>query len=224
METSERQFIKYGDDDFVYKEKPKLNPDVRVNMVSRLMKKYNLNTEEATTFLEYILDLDLSIEQLAGKRILDVGSGPGEFKIALEKIAGKSNVVNLDGGSVWRGTFDVQGMADKLPFRNESFDLVIAHCSVPIMTATTGDPLEIPQILSEIIRVVKRGGLIKIYPVIVHDRYADSKMAEKHHNLADETMKKLSEMSKNNQFSEAVINIVRDSNSGNFDGMLEIRK
>src|SRR5690348_119091 len=80
-----------------------------------------------TTANTYLGDLGLSWEDLAGKRILDVGAGSAGFAKAAK---GRGiEVVSLDQDPKYRVFTDVpyvqgQGRGNSLPFMDETFDLV----------------------------------------------------------------------------------------------------
>ncbi len=109
---------------------------------------------------EYLaVDLISELEEfvdLKGKKVLDVGGERGEFaKILAEKR--KCQAVNLEpkksalGEFVWK---TVIGSADKLPFKNESFDIVLLRGV--IQHIPTDKKLKS---LQEIYRVLKKGGI-----------------------------------------------------------------
>lgn len=131
-------------------------------------KKYKLSYEEARALFQYGYDLNLKTDDLVNKKIIDIGSGDGSFKSALEKIGVDSDlIVNFDKGlddERFRNT-DVVGDVVSLPFKDESFDIAVAHCSVPIMQATSGEHGAVPNTIKEMLRVVKRGGKVKIFPI-----------------------------------------------------------
>ncbi|GEM_PF-5247886 len=136
----------------------------RAKEIALLEKKYKLSDEEAITLFSYLYSLDLKTSDLVNKKIIDIGSGSGAFKSALKKFGVASNsVINFDEN--YLRSPDVMGNAESLPFKDESFDTVIAHCSVPIMKATSQEYEAIPKIINEMIRVVKRGGVVKIFPI-----------------------------------------------------------
>ncbi|OGZ57276.1 MAG: hypothetical protein A2728_03135 [Candidatus Spechtbacteria bacterium RIFCSPHIGHO2_01_FULL_38_11] len=133
-----------------------------------LIDRLGVTEYEADTFLQYVEMLNIGdIESLNNKTILDIGSGSGAFKKVLERMIFPRFFVNLDNASVdlWEGRMDVQGDVKQLPFKDESFDYILMHCSVPIMQATTANrPWDIPVSIREAVRVLKPGGTIKIYP------------------------------------------------------------
>jgi ubiquinone/menaquinone biosynthesis C-methylase UbiE len=69
--------------------------------------------------------------------------------------------------------------AENLPFRDDVFDLVVAHFSVPMLCTTKR---EIVAALEEMCRVAKRGGVIRIVPVRMGrnkecDQWAESELS-----------------------------------------------
>lgn len=134
--------------------------------VEHAIEKYGLPSEEARVLCDYLPRLDISLDELGGKRILDVGSAEGYFGKALAKIDPTIEVVDFDDGrSVFKDKMDVMGRAEAMPFADGTFDLVLAHCSTPVMDARTGRMRIVPEIISEMIRVARVGGVVKIYPI-----------------------------------------------------------
>lgn len=150
-----------------YREKTDLAPEDKSFIKNKLMNKYGITEYEASTYVEYARNLGINYKDFIDESVLDIGSGSGQFKNALEKMDVKdTKIVNLDEGTFWKKEMDVVGMAETLPFKNESFNIVLAHCSVPIMDVSTKKhPELIPVMLREALRVVKVGGRIKIYPI-----------------------------------------------------------
>ncbi|MDP1689041.1 MAG: class I SAM-dependent methyltransferase [bacterium] len=120
--------------------------------------------EEATSDLK---DLGLSWEQLKGKKVLDIGAGPG----VIAEVAKKKGieVVSLDmNPEMWKNEgkqiFDVpyvKADAEKLPFIDNSFDVVISHAG-PL---TLGSSKEfIIEALREAKRILKPNGEIHFGP------------------------------------------------------------
>ncbi len=102
----------------------------------------------------------------SGKRLLDVGSGPGAITAALARLASPGQVVGLDAEPrmveraaafcVEQGlsnTSFVQGDAHELPFESASFDVVLSHAVLDWLV----DPL---RALREQLRVLKPGGVV----------------------------------------------------------------
>ena len=154
------KFIDYGEID-------KMAQEDRRNTAYDLMDEYDLTPEEAEILVRYFDDFDLTLDNLIGKRVLDVGSGPGDFKKAVNKLGEKFNIINFDRGIVWEDAMDVKGDALNMPFRDESFDFVLAHGSVPLMYATRGKHNLISPTLKEMFRIVRRGGVLKVFPVAI---------------------------------------------------------
>jgi ubiquinone/menaquinone biosynthesis C-methylase UbiE len=82
---------------------------------------------------------DLRDRDLEGKRVLDLGAGQGQFAQDVENSGIKSEIISLDpvaevDKEKQQGTnvqIDVRGRAQALPFRDASFDLILANNSLP---------------------------------------------------------------------------------------------
>ncbi|MBI2676936.1 MAG: methyltransferase domain-containing protein [Candidatus Yanofskybacteria bacterium] len=154
-------------------EKKDLTWEERIPLRKDYAERFNLSEEEAEALDYYLFYLGLDVNDLVGKKVLDVGSGHGNFKKALQKIVEikDGEFVNFDVNifaaelGETEQELDVSGAAETLPFKDESFDFVLANFSVPVMQFT-GQELElIPKTLREMVRVVRGGGVIKIFPV-----------------------------------------------------------
>lgn len=152
-----------------YSEKYKPTPEETKKLMRRYSAKFHLSHDIALTLINYLLKLDLTPDEVLEKTTIDIGAGSGKFKEAMEKITGRklNNIVELDKhrNPWWSQSTGVQAKAEELPFKDESFDLLLANCSVPIMPATGHKPRLIPQIIREAVRVLKNGGVAKIYPL-----------------------------------------------------------
>ena len=157
--------------DFIERGRGKGGPEQIEILKSVFSAEYGLSDEESKTLLRYLRDLELPIDVLIGKRVLDIGCGPQPtLKSVVAKIGLRSTITNLDHSPKLGDAIDICVSADNLPFPDESFDLVLARASVPIMQAIPGKYSLIPRTLKEMLRVLKRGGVIKIYPLYL--RYA----------------------------------------------------
>lgn len=94
---------------------------------------------EDKTVQKYLLNLGLSVADLSGKKILDVGSGRGSFvrfanKNGADSI-GLDNGNNLDEAKLRNiektETPFVLGQADAIPFPDCTFDLIVSHAAIP---------------------------------------------------------------------------------------------
>jgi ubiquinone/menaquinone biosynthesis C-methylase UbiE len=206
--------------DFSRKESPKDEEVLR--FIGALEGGYQLSWEEAKTVALYFLHLDLRVNDILDKKIIDIGSGEGEFKKFLQKtgISG-DKIINFNDSGL---NADVVGKAEELPFQNESFDLVIAHCSVPIMTATLGDYRMIPKSLQEMLRVVRPGGSVKVFPVALVRRDVED-MQREYLQLGSTVLEELENIHK--RYPDVKIKIVetidQDENA-NVKWLLEISK
>lgn len=121
-------------------------------------------TDRNASFYFHVFDYGSRGEKIAGKKILNVGAGDSNF----------SSVVNVSGGKVMdldaqyakdppaQKNNKVAGLAQALPFADETFDETIASYS--LYWITTG----LDKALLEMLRVTKPGGAVKIYPVSPH--------------------------------------------------------
>lgn len=153
-------------DGIAYRERIVGNPSPA--LVGALARTYGLGTEnispdwrlsEAETFAWYMLDLDLSVFDCVGKDILDIGCGQGAFKKGLMRMFPPRRFVNLDAVVRNAETLDICADANRLPFPDESFDLVIARGSISHTE---------PHALAEAARVTRRGGTCKIGSITLH--------------------------------------------------------
>jgi len=121
---------------------------------------------------KYLEWLNLTPEDLKDKKILDVGSGVGHFA-AEAKNFGAKDVISLDPGfklernrekakKIGAGTA-IAARADALPFRDESFDLILNNFSVPMWSES---PSEMEETFREELRTLRPGGEIRLAPVV----------------------------------------------------------
>ena len=139
-------------------------------------------------FNSYIEELHIDIDSLKDKAVLDVGSGSNPrfvarllddnlvksayaidsteflsgYKYYTEKYKKKNPKENLEKSKVVENY--IQGSADNLPFKSESFDLVLSRALI-VPDTISGVKFDIDKIFSEAERVLKPGGEFKIYPV-----------------------------------------------------------
>lgn len=140
-------------------------------------------------FLEHYLNsIGLKIDDIKNKRIIDIGAGERKFAASCLK-----NGINIDVYSVdpnlSKEPFDhlfleknfpnlekdaraktVMGKRESLPFKNESFDLAINLFALPGKKfLKEGNWEEMKRVIDvtfdEIIRVLKHGGEVRIYPL-----------------------------------------------------------
>lgn len=131
----------------------------------------------------YLSDLKLTIEGLHNKQILDVGSGDDRAFATAAKGHG-INVISISrdefvATNSQENTQYVQGVAEVLPFPNNSFDLSISHESFPMLAHPKNLPgghieewsdlnrfrQAVEAGISEMIRVTKPEGEIRLGPI-----------------------------------------------------------
>ncbi len=120
-------------------------------------------------FRQYMENLDLKPEDF-NKKILDVGSGSGQFARWAKEHHVSSEIYSLEPFQESSEKSKLaRGKAETIPFRNESFDLVVSSCAIPQIYSEPqyeGRREEkIRESLLELLRVVKAGGEIRIGPI-----------------------------------------------------------
>ena len=126
-----------------------------------------IEEEKESTFRKYMENLKLAPEDLK-KNILDVGSGEGDFAAWTKEHGVSKNIYSLEPWSRYGRSPEkmTRGEAEKLPFKDESFDMVISHGSMPILLYEKEDPKKaLHDTVSEMLRVVKQNGEIRLAPV-----------------------------------------------------------
>ncbi|OGD93046.1 hypothetical protein A2697_01930 [Candidatus Curtissbacteria bacterium RIFCSPHIGHO2_01_FULL_41_44] len=118
---------------------------------------YRFKGNNYATMREYFAKVLISeVENffpLYGKKVLDVGGARGEFcQVLAQKRS--CDAINLDpnpGKYIWKNTY--MGVADKIPFGNNEFDLVICRGVLEHIPTEKQQ-----QSLNEMFRVTKKGG------------------------------------------------------------------
>ncbi len=139
--------------------------------------------EEPEKYAEFILKrLGLTWEELKGRKVLDVGAGEAEFvKIAQEHgvdavafdfdpfhvIKDRHYGVDNRPPKWWKKVNYVRGIADALPFADESFNFVVSHAAPPTIGTVEGKKgrEQIKIVIQEVKRVLKKGGEFRFGPV-----------------------------------------------------------
>jgi len=144
-------------------------------------------SNDSIDFHTQLRELGLTVESLKDKSVLDIGSGGARFAEGVKDEKINTNIISLDPkyGSpenlkkkITAGEDNtmerikekrlsaVVGLAESLTFADESFDLVIANCSVPYYQPDK-DLKE--KSISEMIRVLRQGGEARITMVTKDD-------------------------------------------------------
>ena len=117
---------------------------------------------------EYIRLLNLEEGFFDGKNILDIGSGPqAELEHDLKERADVSSFSPDYSDEKYRGwlpvnTNAVAGIAQSLPYADESFDVAVSMWVVPHLKHS---PIDLTAMIFQAHRVVKPGGEVHIFPV-----------------------------------------------------------
>ena len=151
----------------------------------------NLELKTKKTFERYLSVLDLNLEELKCKKILDIGAGPGEFATeakrhgiditSIDKVIGGTGVEKVTNKEI---TY-VAGIAEELPFKDESFDLVVS------VAAYNGVSLEdFVNRLGEVRRVLKSGGEYRFGPGIIELQISQNEK-EEYRNISSKQPKEM---------------------------------
>lgn len=134
------------------------------------------NDEEV--FQAYMEDLKLSPEDF-DKKILDVGSGPGKFAKWAKEHHESSEIYSLEPfHKSDEPTKSIQGFAENLPIKSETFDLVVSNGSIPnVFLGENPETLnkKVRNSLFELMRVIKPGGEIRLGRVLKGEVYKSQK-------------------------------------------------
>lgn len=146
---------------------------------------------EEETFKSYFYDLELKPEDF-NKIILDVGAGEAEFaKYAKDHNIG-SQIYSLEPfQEMLEKEKSLVGYAEEIPMPNESFDLIVSNGAIPNIYLGEKDVEEkVKKSFSEMLRVLKDEGEIRLARVLIGNRYDNQKILA---NIIDEVLKKLEE-------------------------------
>ncbi len=126
-------------------------------------------------------------------RGLEIGVGTGRFAQALGVKFGVDTSMNMLKKAKERGVLAVLGKAEKLPFKEETFDLVL----IVVTLCFVREPVEV---LKESKRVLKKGGTLLLGLIPKESRWAEfyKKKAERGHPIYREarfySLKELNDM------------------------------
>src|SRR3989338_10180735 len=175
----------------------------RVNKIEKIY----MNPEQIPTsdrgLDKYLLDLNLTKEDLAGKIILDLGAGTRRFAKEVEDNDIKAKVFSVDpifedpNQKIENGADEladqlaetdspsitektVAALGENLPFKDTSFDLILAEYSLP---AHATSEKQIDEFFQEAIRLLRVGGELRFCPSVSLQskeltEYIDHKLTE----------------------------------------------
>lgn len=118
--------------------------------------------------------LRLETNDLAGKKILDLGSGPASgFATELEQQVPGARVISLDYQFETPVDNDpqppiekIRGLFTKLPIADQSMDMIVSVGSMPLYLHNQA---ELEQAFKEVVRVLRKGGSARLGPVTYTD-------------------------------------------------------
>ncbi len=175
------------------------------NIVKFLEEKYKNrhpeNEDVRFRLSEYFDDLELRPELLQNKTALDLGSNEHFFdEYCKEKY--NTHFVALDNEGIKLGAKHAMGIisdAKQLPFKDESFDLIISHAAMPhilidfekemiekgILTKKTEKALtqSLLEFFREVYRTVKQKGQIRLSTFCIKEEYMTKLSKDKRKSL-----------------------------------------
>lgn len=138
-----------------------------------------LEESDEDVFRSYVEDLELQPEDFK-KKILDVGSGTGQFAKWSKEHGVSSDIVSVEPYKEIEGkSKGVKADAVNLPFTNDSFELVVSDGAIPHIFLG-----QIPKVvkdsvrksLEELVRVTAPGGEIRLGRVLMGDVYKNQRI------------------------------------------------
>jgi ubiquinone/menaquinone biosynthesis C-methylase UbiE len=154
-----------------------------INIAEKEAAELSLTTERGLD--DYKDKLRLKDEDLSGKKILDLGSGPtSKFAQDVKKRFPETEVVSLDysfkgarrtyfepsltkeASEGVAGLDRAKGLFTALPFADNSFDVIVSSAAMPLYL---NNPKQIEQSFKEVVRVLRKGGKAHIGPVAYTD-------------------------------------------------------
>lgn len=115
-------------------------------------------------FQHYTDDLELTSEDF-DKKILDIGAGNAKFAKWAKEHNISFRIYSIDRKKCMEEkTKAIRADAKTLPFKDESFDLVISNCAIP--NTLNPDIKTVRNSFEEALRVVKHGGEIRFGTVL----------------------------------------------------------
>ncbi len=148
---------------------------------------------EEETFKSYFYDLELKPEDF-NKIILDVGAGEAEFAKYAKDHNISSQIYSLESfQEMLEKEKSLVGYAEEIPMPNESFDLIVSNGAIPNIYLGEKDVEEkVKKSFSEMLRVLKDEGEIRLARVLIGNKYENQKVLA---NTIEEVLKKLEENS-----------------------------
>lgn len=136
-------------------------------MILKIIKQYSKNLFTSWTKEEQMQFSSL-LEEKKGCSFIDLGAGDGRLTMQFAKACKAGKIIGVDSGSLRRKiglrkmSFVAANLNKKLPFRSNSFDVVISHFSLEHLYNTG-------VFIKESKRILKKGG----YAVVATDNLSN---------------------------------------------------
>lgn len=144
---------------------------------------------EEESFKGYVGDLRLTPEDF-NKVILDVGAGEAYFAKWAKDHNISSKIYSLEPSQdMTEKEKGIVGVAEKIPMPDEFFELIISKAAIPnIYLAEKNAHGKVLKSFSEMLRVLKEGGEIRLARVLLGDTYENQQVLK---NTIEEVLNKL---------------------------------
>lgn len=182
------------------------------------------------TFKRYIEGLGLNEESLRGKKILDLGSGEGEFVKSLIEKGLTSEAYGVDAEidettieNIFKGHFIKGNFEEDLPVQN--FDYIISVGAVSNSIWAGEEVMNLKDIIKKSLASLKEDGEIRIYPIQEAAKETPCKGLEKSKQKWDELLAEISERQKlEYKIEPRNIKIIGNNNDIILESVLIIRR
>lgn len=189
----------------------------------------NWNRSEADVAIRYFLDFEIGPSDFKGKDVIDIGCGPGFLKKTILRLSSPKTYVNLDINSSLEN-LDIVADAAHIPFKDDSFDLVLSFGSVagvcwgdlPICSYLCVYPFD-P--LWEIVRILRSGGIAKIGPIsLLRSCWKNENDGAKYESVRHEFVNFATTLEEKFPCLKIEFYRIIDNETGRFDEWMTIRK
>lgn len=159
-------------------------------MESKSFERKKPSAEEET-FKQYFYDLELKPEDF-NKTILDVGAGEAQFAKYAKDHNISSQIYSLEPvQEMSEKEKSLVGYAEEIPIPDKSFDLIVSTGAIPNIYLGEKDVEEkVKKSFSEMLRVLKDEGEIRLARVLMGNKYENQKILT---NIIEEVLKKIQE-------------------------------
>lgn len=148
--------------------------------MENIEEKQQISESDEKVFQIYVEDLRLTPEDFK-KRILDIGAGSAQFAKWAKEHGVSSNIYSLEPyQDILEKEKSIRGFAEKLPFADKSFDLIISNSAIPNIYLTEGSAdavnKKVHDSFYEMLRTLKDEGEIRLARVLMGKEFESQKI------------------------------------------------